>query len=168
MTLFTVLVSRPYPSVPPPLVGLPRHFQLRVVVVDGTQATRTPGWLRNQVSVISGGVSLYMIVPVPLLTECRPLLTKHGIYYMAGRPWSPSFPRCSGGPLGKRGPSGRRMRPDGRRFLVMRPVHHWRRINSKYWIDRGNKLNTIAKFLNTVSACEYTMYTYIANVMVFS
>ena len=123
-------LSQLSPPPPPPLkgaVGWPRRAQGRVASANGPRATWPQGQLCIQGNVPSGGVSIYMIFPIPSLSECRPPLTMCVGCDMAGRPCSPSPPCCSVGPLGRRGLSGRRTLLEVRHSLTTRQVRRWHR-----------------------------------------
>ena len=86
-----------------------------------------PGGLLSVETFFPPYLPIYMILPIPSLSECRPPLTMCVGCDMAGRPCSPSPPCCSVGPLGRRGLSGRRTLLEVRHSLTTRQVRRWHR-----------------------------------------
>ena len=127
-TPYTSLVSHPYPDfllLPPSggEVGWPRRAQLRVAAANGLRETRSQGRIHIQGNVPYGGVSHYMRFTVPSLAYCRPPFTMCGGGDMSIRTCSLSSPCWSGGPLGRRGPSGHQTLPEGGLSLATRRFH---------------------------------------------
>ena len=106
---------------PPPWGGAvvqPRRAQLHVANADGPRVTRPQGRILTQGNVPSGGITPYKRGPIPPISDYRPPLIICGVCDMYDMTSSLSSPHWSGGPLGRRGSSGRQMLPEGGHYLV--------------------------------------------------